>query len=103
MADINAETILGALGLQRQGSADMVAPIVGAFVVGGLIGAGIGLLFAPKAGEELRRDLGQRVDDALGAKDDLISKYKKPGKDEPRTSESRPPQTGAPTARPSGF
>jgi gas vesicle protein len=65
MADINAETILGALGLQRQDSADMVAPIVGAFIVGGLIGAGVALLFAPKAGEELRRDLGQRVDEAL--------------------------------------
>ena len=40
MADINADKILGALGLQRQDSSDMVAPLVGAFIVGGLIGEG---------------------------------------------------------------
>ena len=98
MADINAEKILGALGLQKQDSSGVVAPVVGAFVVGGLIGAGIALLFAPKAGEELRRDLGRRVDEALESKEDLVSDYKTPGK-----SESRLPQTGAPSARPSGF
>jgi gas vesicle protein len=98
MADINADKILGALGLQRQDSSDMVAPLVGAFIVGGLIGAGLGLLFAPKAGKELRRDLGQRIDEALESKEDLVAEYKNPGK-----SELRPPQTGAPISRPSGF
>ncbi len=98
MADINADRILGALGLQRQSSSDMVAPLLGAFVLGGLIGAGLGLLFAPKAGEELRRDLGQRIDEALESKEDLVSEYKNPAK-----NELRPPQTGAPATRPSGF
>jgi YtxH-like protein len=102
MADINVETILGKLGLERQGSSSVLAPVVGAFIVGGIIGAGVALLFAPKAGEELRRDLGQRADEALGAKDDLVSEYKRPAQNEPRPSASRPPQTGAPTARPSG-
>jgi gas vesicle protein len=99
MADINAETILGALGLQKQGASGVVAPVVGAFIVGGLIGAGIALLFAPKAGEELRRDLGQRVDEALASKEDLVSEYKEPGKNE---LESHPQRTVAPTARPLG-
>jgi YtxH-like protein len=102
MADINAEKIIEALGLQRHGTSDVVAPVVGAFVVGGLIGAGIALLFAPKAGEELRRDIVERVDEALGSKDELVAEYKTPGKNEPRPSASRPPQT-APTGRPSGF
>ena len=97
MADINAETILGALGLQRQGSSDLVVPIVGAFVVGGLIGAGLALLFAPKSGEELRRDLGQRVDEALESKENVAST-----KDEYRSGLSASPGT-TPSARPSGF
>ena len=96
MADINAEKILGALGLQKQDSSSVVAPIVGAFIVGGLIGAGIGLLFAPKAGEELRRDLGRRVDDALGGNEALVTEYKSP-------VEARRPQTVEPTPRPSGL
>jgi|SRR5450755_4148898 YtxH-like protein len=98
MADINAESILGALGLQRQGSSDVVLPAVGAFVVGGLIGAGIALLFAPKAGKELRRELGQRVDEALESKEDLVSEYK-PGQSEPK--KSGPGTT--PLVRPTSF
>jgi gas vesicle protein len=42
-------------------------------VVGAAVGAGLGLLFAPKSGEETRADLGKRIarlreaaDDALG-------------------------------------
>ena len=42
-------------------------------VVGATVGAGLGLLFAPKSGEETRRELGKRIaklreaaDDALG-------------------------------------
>jgi YtxH-like protein len=102
MADISADKVLEALGLQRQGSSDVVAPIVGAFVVGGLIGAGIALLFAPKAGEELRRDIGKRVDEALGSKEEQGADDKKLGNNE-RQGTSRPTQSGAPTARPSSF
>ncbi len=32
--------------------------IVGAFLVGGLIGAALGILFAPKAGKETREEIG---------------------------------------------
>jgi hypothetical protein len=104
MADITADAILEKLGLQRQtSSADVVVPVVGAFLVGGLIGAGLALLFAPKAGAELRRDLGERVDEVLEGKDDVVAEYKKPNKNELRPAQTGAPQTGAPTARPSGF
>ena len=102
MTDINAETILGALGLQRQGSSDVVAPMVGAFIVGGLIGAGLALLFSPKSGEELRRDLGQRVDEALEGKEDVVWVYN-PNEDGPKKSGLSSTVGGIPSARPSGF
>jgi hypothetical protein len=95
MTDINSESILEALGLQRRSSADRVAPVAGALILGGLIGAGIALLFAPKSGEELRRELGQRIDDALGREEDLVSE----GKTE---RELHPQRTVAPTERPLG-
>lgn len=37
--------------------------IIGAFMVGGLIGAALGILFAPKAGKETREQLGDWMDD----------------------------------------
>jgi len=94
MTNINAESVLEALGLQRRSSADLVAPLAGALILGGLIGAGIALLFAPTSGEELRRGLGQRVDEALGSKEDLVS--------EGNERELHPQRTVTPTERPFG-
>lgn len=37
--------------------------IVGAFLVGGLIGAALGILFAPKSGKETRREIGDWMDE----------------------------------------
>jgi gas vesicle protein len=37
--------------------------IIGAFVVGGLIGAALGILFAPKAGKETREQLGDWMEE----------------------------------------
>lgn len=36
---------------------------VGKFVVGAAIGAGLGVLFAPKSGSETRKDLKKKIDD----------------------------------------
>lgn len=42
----------------------------GKFVTGALVGAGLGMLFAPKAGKELRKDLKEKMDElVLKAKD----------------------------------
>ena len=84
MADINADSILESLGLQRQGSADLVVPLAGAFILGGLIGAGVALLFAPKSGEDLRGELAQRVDEALESTEKLVKGETR--KTEPSTS-----------------
>ena len=37
--------------------------IIGAFIVGGLIGAALGMLFAPARGEETREKLGEWFDE----------------------------------------
>ena len=37
----------------------------GKFVIGGLIGAGLGLLFAPKTGAETRKELKKKLDDLV--------------------------------------
>lgn len=38
---------------------------LGKFAVGAIIGAGVALLFAPKSGKELRKDLKIKMDDVL--------------------------------------
>jgi gas vesicle protein len=39
--------------------------LVKALVIGGLIGAGLGILFAPKSGRETREDLARKTDELL--------------------------------------
>ncbi len=56
------EDLVNALGLasRRSTTADF-ASVIGIFGAGLLIGAGLALLFAPKSGEDLRHDLGERL------------------------------------------
>ena len=44
---------------------------VGKFAVGAAIGAGLGLLFAPKKGEEIRKELKVKLDDLLKKVDEI--------------------------------
>ena len=49
---------------------------LGKFVAGAALGAGLGLLFAPKKGEDLRKDLKVKIDELVDQikeidKDDL--------------------------------
>jgi len=39
--------------------------ILAAFLVGGIVGAAIGILFAPKSGKETREDIGEWVEDTM--------------------------------------
>lgn len=57
--DISADDVLSALGLQtRRTTTDYIMPALGIFGVGLLVGAGIGMLFAPKTGHEIRSQIG---------------------------------------------
>lgn len=56
------DDLLNLIGLEtRKGPADWLVPTLGAFSVGLLVGAGIGLLLAPKPGNELLNDLRNRL------------------------------------------
>ncbi|XXF75763.1 YtxH domain-containing protein [Myxococcaceae bacterium GXIMD 01537] len=66
---LDKDDLLGLVGLEtRRTTADWLIPTLGAFGVGVLVGAGIGLLLAPKPGAELRGDLRNRLQ---GAQDSL--------------------------------
>lgn len=59
---MDKDDVLELLGLEsRKGPADWLLPTLGAFSVGLLVGAGLGLLMAPKPGAELRDDLRSRL------------------------------------------
>jgi hypothetical protein len=46
---------------ERRSTLDYILPAAGVFGLGMLVGAGLGLLFAPRPGRELRSELRQRL------------------------------------------
>jgi hypothetical protein len=67
---LDKDALLGLIGLEtRREPSDVLLPALGAFTVGVLVGAGIGLLLAPRPGTQLRGELGRRLkpsQEALG-------------------------------------
>ena len=60
--DLSKDDILAALGLATKPSTTQrMLGTMGTFGVGLLVGAGVALLLAPKSGEDLREDIGQRI------------------------------------------
>jgi hypothetical protein len=65
LSKISRDDVLSAIGLQtRRSAAGMVIPALGLFGVGLVVGAGLGLLFAPKTGAQTREVIGHGVSDA---------------------------------------
>lgn len=62
--DRNMEKVLDQLGLeQKRATQDVVLPALGIFGAGIAVGASLGLLFAPKQGQELRSDIRRSLED----------------------------------------
>lgn len=84
--NLDKDELLKFVGLEtRREPTDWILPTLTAFSVGLLVGAGVGLLLAPKSGNELRADLRNRL---------------QPGSDDASRSLSSVPATGAETPRP---
>ena len=87
LRNLDKDDILEMMGLQTKSStAAVLAGTIGTFAVGLLVGAGLGMLLAPKAGRELRDDLRDRfrrvpsdADDAVAA----MSGHESPGVSKP--------------------
>lgn len=62
LQDIDKDDVLEAIGLEERSSVlATTLGTLGIFALGCLVGAGIGLAFAPKSGEEFRSELGDRM------------------------------------------
>ena len=60
--DLSKDDILSALGLETKASTtSWMLSTLGIFGIGAVVGAGLALVLAPKSGEELRGDIGERV------------------------------------------
>jgi len=62
--DRNVDKLLERVGLeQRRATSDVVLPALGIFGAGIAVGATLGMLFAPKRGDELRSDIRHSLED----------------------------------------
>ncbi|MES1205887.1 MAG: YtxH domain-containing protein [Pseudomonadota bacterium] len=60
--DLSKDDVLAAFGLETRGTmTGRLFGTLGIFSAGLLVGAGVALLLAPKTGQDLRQDLGQRL------------------------------------------
>jgi hypothetical protein len=74
-----SDDVLELLGLQKKRDVtDWIVPGVGIFAVGVLCGVGIGMLFAPKPGQQIREDISKRVGDGWQGAKDMVGEI--PGK-----------------------
>ena len=82
LQDIDKDDVLDALGLEERSSAWATTfGTLGIFALGCLVGAGIGLAFAPKSGEEFRSELGERMRrkaDELGVNQETLNRSQMP-------------------------
>jgi gas vesicle protein len=67
LSSMTKDDILHALGLQeRRTTADAMMPALALLASGVLVGAGLALLFAPKPGTEVRRDIARTAGELKG-------------------------------------
>ncbi len=82
LQDLDKDDVLEAMGLEERSSAWATAfGTIGIFALGCLVGAGIGLAFAPKSGEEFRNELGERMRrkaDEMGVGQDAMNRSQMP-------------------------
>ena len=58
---VDRDTLLERIGLQERAPATDMFGSLGLFAVGILVGAGLGILFAPRRGDEMRSMVGDAI------------------------------------------
>ena len=62
--DSSVDSIVDKLGLEyKRSTSDYILPALSVFSAGLVVGAALGVLFAPKSGQEIRTDLRTRMDE----------------------------------------
>ncbi|HEV7732758.1 MAG TPA: YtxH domain-containing protein [Candidatus Binatia bacterium] len=68
------DDVLGMLGLQQQRAAgDLYSMGIGAFALGLVVGSALALLYAPRPGRDLRKDVGERLSSVKDRVSDAIA------------------------------
>ena len=71
---VNKDDVLAALGLEKKSAAtDYVLPSLGIFGLGMVVGAGLGLLLAPRTGRATRREIGKKIEGVAERAKDVVS------------------------------
>lgn len=71
--DFNREHLLDMVGLERRHStAERVGGIIALVGAGVLVGLGLGVLFAPRTGKELRGELKERFEEGMPKAKEVI-------------------------------
>jgi len=79
---MSRDDLLAGLGLQtRRSAAVYVVPAISMFAVGILAGAGLGLMFAPRPGNETRRQIGTKVGDVTNRVKSKLQQMQHKGRD----------------------
>ena len=74
LPDVDSDDVLEVLGLEsRRSTSEKLLPSVALFGAGLLVGVGLGLMLAPKPGNELRSDLKQRLNRKNGSAGELAT------------------------------
>ena len=64
--NLDKDRVLDMIGLEpRRSAAQRILPFFALFGVGALLGVGIGVLVAPRAGRELRADLKDKLEESI--------------------------------------
>jgi hypothetical protein len=71
LPDVDKDDLLDLVGLEsRRSTGDKLVPALALFGAGVLVGVGLGLMLAPKPGNQLREDLKAKLNKGNGATDD---------------------------------
>lgn len=80
--DRSVDAVLDRLGLeQKKTTMDVILPALGIFGAGIAVGAALGVLFAPKGGDEIRSDIRHQLDDLKKAGAESYDQLKHKGEE----------------------